>query len=197
MPNPDIGFTTIRFEKKDLEDVKKLLADVKNGFPKAFSRALNKSATGTRTDMVNLARREYNYRAAYVRDRTSVNKATYSRLTASVESVGPGVHLTDMLGTRALKKKGVSVNVKKSTGKEVLSHAFIAHGRNSGKEIVFERALENGTPVGRYDIVALYAPHPELVYNSKDNWAELNAGARKRLDVNLDHEVDVILKGIA
>lgn len=191
----DIGFTTIKMSGVDLAKAKAALIGIENGFPKAFARALNKSAAGTKTDMVNLTREDYNYKAAHVRSRISVNKATFSRLSASTRSVGPATHLTDLIGTKQTKA-GLSVDVKKSTGRQKIKHGFLNKGRASGKLIAFRREVVNGVRAPRYPIEALYAPHPETIYNTPENWKRLSREASARLDSNIDHEVDVVLKGI-
>ena len=191
-----VNRTNISINKADVAAAKSMLNSVKNGFPRAFSRALNRTAQGVRTDMVNIAREEYNFKAAYARKRISIKRATYSNLNAATRSTGPGTHLTDMLGTRKIST-GLSVDIKKSTGRQKIKHAFINTGQKSGKLIAYRRELVGGKRVPRYDIEALYAPHPEQVYNTPENWARLKNQASERLDKNLDHEVDVILKDLA
>ena len=51
--------------------------------------------------------------------------------------------------------------------------------------------------VGRDPIKALYASDPEILYNTAENWPEIQSRAQKRLDENFEHEVDVVLKGYA
>lgn len=195
----------IRLDKADLNRAKRMLADCKNGFPKAFYRTLNKTAANTKTDMVTLVRDRYNFKAAAIRKRINVYRCpSYAALRATVRSVGPGIHLTDVAGTRQTKK-GVTVDVKKSTGRHLIPHAFIAPGRTSKKKIVFIRDFVSGTRVvksggvmaKRYPISPIYASHPEVVYNTDENWPNVQKNADSRLKENFSHEVDVILKGIA
>ena len=65
----------IRLSQKDLDDARLMLLGIDKGFRKAFSRALNKAVEGTRTDMVALVRKDYNYKAAAVRKRISTFRA--------------------------------------------------------------------------------------------------------------------------
>jgi len=41
--------------KEQMQDLMERLGEIKNGVPKALSRAINKTATATKTDMVFLA----------------------------------------------------------------------------------------------------------------------------------------------
>ena len=217
----------VSLNKSSLSKAKMMLYGAKNGFPKAFSRTLNKTVNNTKTEMVKLVRRDYNYKAAAVRKRITVSKATYANLSAAVKSTGDSVHLTDIAGTRQTKK-GVSVNVKKSTGIKLIPRAFIPKDPNPynkleavkinkrllKKKIVFRRP---GNPRGQHETLygrygpqgsggklgsrarldTFLAPHPEIVYNTPENWAELQKAADKKLATNFSHEVDVVLKGIA
>jgi hypothetical protein len=193
----NFGACRLEISKSDLVNARAALIGVEKGFPVALRRAINKTVDGVKTDMISLVRDRYNYYRAIVSNRIKKNKASNTRFKASVVSSGPGVHLTDIVRTRQTAK-GVSVDVKKETGRKVIEHAFIAGGRHSDKQIVFIRELgENNKRVPRTPIRALYAPHPEVVMNVPNNWKMLQRQADERLDVNFNHEVDVVLKGIA
>lgn len=184
----------VKVDPQDLSRAKYMLAGITNGLPKAWARALNTATTGVKADMVGLIRDDYNYKVAAVRSRIKIDKAYPKKLTAAVNSTGKSIHLTDILNTRKTKK-GVTVDVKKSTGRKLLTDAFIAPVNE--KMIVFVRKREGGRRVARLPIIALKASHPEVVYNTKENWARLAEYAQKRLDTAFAKEVDVVLRGIA
>jgi len=191
-----VDSSKIKLNQADLLRAKATLIGIKDGFPRAFSRALNRAADGVKTDMVALSREKYNYKAAVVRKRITVKRATYSNLEAKTISVGPRVHLTDMLGTRQITT-GLSVDVKKSTGRQKIKHGFKNKAQKSKKILAYRRVKTGGTRAGRYPIEALYAPHPEQVYNTRENWDRLKAQASERLDKNIKHETDAVLKDLA
>lgn len=187
----------VKVNPDDLARMKADLASLVDGFPKAFKRALDKTATGAKTDMVNDIRAKYNYKATALRARLSVYKCpSYKVLKAKTRSAGPGIHLTDVTGTNQTAK-GVTVNVKKSTGRQLIPSAFISPGRTSTKPIVFIREREGGRRVARLPISPIYAAHPEVVYNVDENYVEIQKAIDARLKTNLEHETDVVLKGIA
>lgn len=173
-----------------------MLKGFKNGFPKALTRSMNTTIDGIATDMVSLLRTRYNYKATPLRARLTKDKARYTKLSGSVTSKGKDVHLIDVLGTRQTQK-GVSVNVKKATGRQLIPHAFIPKSKKLKKKIVFIRSEESGKLVPRYPIEARYAPHPETLYNTGPNWEYLRKKANARMDKNFAKEIDVILKGYA
>ena len=201
----------VSLDKSSLSNAKLMLYGVKNGFPKAFCRALTNTAKNTRTEMIRLVRRDYSHKASAIRKRIKVDKATYSKLSASVESTGRSFHLTDIAGTRETNK-GVSVNVKKSTGVKLIPRAF--ENKSGKKAMVLRRA---GKPRGQHEklyrrygppgsggkagsrarIDTFYAPHPEVLYNTDENWSKIQKIADGKMATNFAHEVDVVLKGIA
>ena len=183
----------------DLGRVKDDLAELSREMPHVAVRAINKALTGVKTDMKKLVREEYNYKAATLDKRMTATKATKANLTGIIVSKGGAVHLTDIAGTRQTKA-GVSVDVRKSTGRKVIPRAFIATGRNSGKQIVFRR---KGSPPGqharlvsRHPIEAMYTAHPEVIYNAPHNWARIQVAAADRLDTNIQREIDAEFRRI-
>lgn len=188
----------IKVDPETLAKATRDLAEIQNGLPKAYARALNKTTTGVKTDLVRLISEDYNYYVAKVRERIILHKATWSFLTSIVVSSGRQPHLTDVKETVEKKPQGVFVNVQKSTGRQRIPRAFIAPGRTSGKLIVWHRASAgDGRLVGRMPIEARRPPHPENIYNTPANWAIIQKQAQARLDENFAHEVDVVLRGIA
>ena len=203
----------IRLDKTHLMKVQLMLYGMNNGFPRAFSRALNRTTSMTKTGMIKLARRDYNYKAGAIRKRIDVKKSTYKQLSASVKSSGRHLNMVDITGTRKTNK-GLSVNVKKATGIKLLPRVFKAPGKHSGKEIALRRP---GNPRGQHKVLyarygppgsggkpgskarldSFYPPHPELIFRTDENWAELQKTADQTLRSRLEHEMDAILKGYA
>jgi hypothetical protein len=183
---------TLKVDTKDLEDARAMLANIENGFVRAYTRALNTTVEGVRTDMVAMARDEYTFKADAVRARTAIEKASFTRLQANVKSTGQGVPLSDFLGTRQILT-GLSVDIKRDTGRQQIKHAFL-NEVGSGKILAFRREVIDGKRVGRYPIEALYGPHPEVVYNTPENWEKLQGQADERLKANFIDEVDGVLR---
>jgi hypothetical protein len=200
----------VRLDKADVDAAYTMLEGIKNGFPRAYARALNTTSDGMKTDMVAMARDDYTFKADAVRSRITINRATWSELTASVRSTGKEMHLTDFLSTNQTQK-GVTVNIKTSTGRQLVPRTFIAAARNSGKKMVLRRP---GNPRGQYQVLygrygppgsggkflskatldVFYGPHPEIVWNAEHNWEKLSDQASERLKVNFAHEVDYVLQ---
>jgi hypothetical protein len=199
---PDIKVT---INQAQMDDLMERLGEIKNGTKIALTRAINKTCTSTRTDMVYMIRETHNYYATALRERILIHKATWSNLSAKVVSTGQPIHLFDMPLTSwgGRTSPGVRVNVEKATGYHTLSAWFgpakVAGGtQNVGKPIVYARTSDPGLrrrtePPGRYPIKALYAPHPEVVYNEEKVWKSIQYLVDFSLEKHLNHEVDAII----
>lgn len=185
----------IKVDPQDLSRARFMLAGIDNGLPKAWARALNTATIGLKDSMAGLLRDDYNFKIAAIKSRIKIDKAYPKKLTAAVNSTGKSIHLTDVLTTRPTLK-GVTVNVKKSTGRKLLTNAFIREVNK--KKIVFVRKrISAGRRVARLPVIALKASHPEVIYNTNENWAKLEKYAQERLDKAFAKEVDVVFRGIA
>ena len=199
----------------DLAQAQKDLQRLSYEMPAVAVRALNKAMAGTKTDMKNVIRAEYNIKAGVIDERMSIRKANRAQIQGHIQSKGKHIGLTSDLSTPAKQPgaltakgrkssafgagQGVVVNVKKSTGKQVIPRAFIRPGRGSGKLIVLRRP---GDPPGQIDnlvgryarssprLDAFYGPHPETLYNAPHNWAKIQSKAAERLDTNIEREID-------
>jgi hypothetical protein len=127
-----------------------------------------------------------------VRERITKNRATWGRLTASVISKGDAVMLSDFVGTRQITT-GLSVNVKVSTGRQYIKHGFLQVSPRSGKVLSLRRKVIDGVRVGRYPLETLYGPHPEVVWNTDENWERIQNQADERLRANFAYEVDYVM----
>ena len=133
-------------------------------------------------------------------------RATKKDISGFVQSKGKHIGLTTDIDPAARQtRRGVTVNVKKSTGRQLFPRAFIRPGRNSGKLIVLRRP---GDPSGQVEnlyprygpegsgsgkggtLDAFYGPHPETLINAPENWAKIQTKVGKRLDTNLTREID-------
>ncbi len=180
-------------DTSELERASRDLDALANEMPWVAVRAINKAMVGVKTDMKGVVRERYNYKASALEKRMSISRATRARIEGYIQSKGELVHLTDITGTRQTAR-GVMVNVRKDTGRQLIPRAFISHGQHSGKRIVFRR---KGSPPGqiarlvpRYPIVAVSTAHPEVIYNAPENWAKIAVKTAERLDTNIARETD-------
>jgi hypothetical protein len=196
----------VTINQDQLDDLREHLAHIKNGVPIALTRAINKTCTSTRTDMVAMARETHNYYAEALRERIIIHKATWSKLSAKVVSSGKPINLIDMPMTSwgGRTSPGVRVNVEKATGYQLLTKGWFGPAKagggtvNVGKPIVYARTRDAGTsrrttPPGRYPIRGVTAPHPEVVYYQEKVWKSIQFLVDYNMTKHLDHEVNALI----
>jgi hypothetical protein len=196
----------ITINKEQMDDLMTRLAEIKNGTKIALSRAINKTCKSTQVDMVTMAKETHNYYADALKARLLIHRATWSNLSGKVVSTGQPIHLFDMIGTSwpGPHSAGVRVNVVKATGSHVLKSSWFGPAKhqkteqNIGKSVVYSRTSDPGIrrrtePPGRYPIQAMFAPHPELVYNKPSVWKSIQYLVDFNMEKHLNHEVDAII----
>jgi hypothetical protein len=181
-------------KKEQMKAIERDLKNFKNGVPKALTRSINTALTDVKNEMISLARTDYNYNVAQLRKRITITRAKYTDLSGKVKSKGGKYHLYDIVGKRKTTK-GYRVNVKKSTGMQFIPHAF---SKKIGKKymLLIRKSSGDGL-VSQYPVRTLYASHPEIIYNTPENWNKLSKKGQDRLDKALKKEVNAIVKGWA
>jgi len=198
----------IDINQRDILDIELALMGIRNGGPKALTRAINKTLTGVRTDKTNEAGKILNMKKTDIRKAVKINKATWSNMSAKVSRKGKPVALAKFKNTRQTRK-GVSVLVKVGGQRTILRHAFLATMK-SGHVGVFWRKDDTfvgyadspkltGAAYGalpehyRLPIRELYGPRVEDILADEKVMARIVKSANERLQKNLDHEVSYLL----
>ncbi len=114
------------------------LDGIKNGVPKVLTRATNKTLTTVKSETAKAVYAELNLTQKEIKKNIKLKKMSWTELKAWVKSTGKPRNLTDFIGTKQ-GAKGVSVKVKRSSKRSILSHAFIAMGSRSSKRLVGRR----------------------------------------------------------
>jgi hypothetical protein len=159
----------VTLNKSDVNKIKIMMVGIKNGTPKVLSRSINKTLTNVSTKAATEIRKDLNLTAKRVKADFKPIKATWAKPSGAFRSKGDPVGLSSFIGTKELARGGVGVKVKKSKGKTILQHAFIAKGKGAStgpdgnvKVHVFERDLLPGqTGKGVYDPKIPYGRLPK------------------------------------
>lgn len=150
---------------------------------KVLSRSLNKTLNGVKTDASAEIRKELNVKKETVDSTFRLQKATASRLSASIESTGRPLPLSKFLGTKQTKK-GVSVKVKKDRSRKVIPHAFMATMK-SGHVGVFWRVGKERLPISQR-----FSSRVPDVFSNESVMNIVLKKANERLHKNINHELD-------
>lgn len=170
-----------------------LLGHVPGAVPKAVSSAINRSAEGTRTDAVSKVKEEYVITAGRVRETFEIKKANSSNLSASIISRGRPRALSyfKIRPGKVTKRRpagGVYAQTKRAGG-GTIAKSFVVQ-MASGHTGVFNREGD-----GKFPIVQRYGPSVPQMLESPTVTKYVEAGAERRLDDRLNHEINRILRG--
>lgn len=121
-------------------------------YPKAMSRAINRTATKVRSVAIKGAAKEMGLKQKDVREHTTLRRAHRGQPEARIEMRGRPFNLIRFRARQL--KKGVKARPWGKT--RTFQGAFIATVR--GTEVVFTRERRGGDRVGRLPIRALHGP---------------------------------------
>lgn len=180
----------IVYDKKKMELAQAMLSEIKNGFPKAVSRAINRTATNINVQASKLIKKEYT-----IKNKTKgvVTRATTSRLAGNINYRGRPRLLRQANFSVGMTKNGISAKVERSSGRKVIPRTFIRALRTSAAPGVMQR--KKGVP--RYPVKVLYGPSLPQMAGNVNVQPEVEKFIQKKMDERLNHEVDALLKGYA
>ncbi|MEN6372214.1 MAG: phage tail protein [Armatimonadota bacterium] len=189
----DRGFFSITPRADQVERALRDLAHIKNGAPRAMSAALNKTATGAKTDTVKILSKIYTAKQKDIRQSVSIGrKASPANLVTTI--LGKHKPMPLMMFrirprnvTNPRPKRGIRAEIKRGQAKW-LQYAFIA--TIAGKLQVASRKGRK-----RFPIKKLLGPSVPYMMDNDNAAEEVLTLAQARLDKALDHEIERIEKG--
>lgn len=123
----------IEIDRNQLNQVKALTAEIKNGYKKVFVTSINKTLTTARTQATARIGNEINLKASRIKEDFTMQKANYQQIRGALLATGEPVGLYQF-GARQVQK-GVTVKVLRSASRSLLKHAFIAKGNNKSNKL--------------------------------------------------------------
>lgn len=172
---------TATINKGDLKRAERLLAGIKNGAPKAASRAINKVAKSTRTQVVRQISKETGLPQKDIRQRNvRLRSASYRSLIARLRLFAKAIPIVRLKARQV--KSGVTYRL--GSVRHQIEHAFIAT-MPSGHRGVYLRAGKSRLPIRQQ-----YGPNPLDSINPD----KLEAKAATDINTELDRQIRVILE---
>lgn len=120
----------VKVNQAQVAEIKILLSGVKNGAPRVMSKGINKTITSTVTFAAKEIGKHYNLTQKRIKEDFIPKKSTVSNLGGAIFATGEPVSLTSFIKTTQVKD-GVSVMIKKDTGRFRWRHAFIRVVKNA------------------------------------------------------------------
>lgn len=195
---------SIEISKYDLATLESLLGEVKNGPLRVLVRSLNKTLTSVKSQAAKEVATDLNVTQTRIKkDFVKSHSASFSNPTAGFIAKGKPLGLEEFSGSRQVKK-GVSVAIKKSQPRQIITHAFLSTIW-AGKKAVGQRIYEGErkTPRGTYPYTSyralpfkyrwplrkLTGPRIEDELGKPNVIAAVMAHASERLDTILEQEL--------
>ncbi len=204
---------TLQFNERDVANVKAMLRGLNDIVPKVLSRAINDTLAGVKTDASAEIRTIITATKKVVDGAMKISESTTTSLAGGVVISGTPLPLIAYSARQTLK--GVSVQVRKDNGREVIPGTFIATVRSAkqaaggyeGHEGVFWRtwhagAAKKGKNMAtrawkrmpaqyRLTIEQRYGPRiPDYIAEKGPVMASVLKKADERMHKNMDKELN-------
>lgn len=135
---------SVRIDPMDKIAVMALLSNVRNGYPKAVKRSLNAGISAARIEARKQIQREVTLKAKTINAALNENKASYIKLSSSLEADRRPVALINYKTSQT--KKGVNVTINKIGKKTLWQGAFIATMKSGHKGVFSRKYKGTGKP---------------------------------------------------
>jgi hypothetical protein len=185
----------VELNESQMGELRLLIANVGAESNKLLARSLNKTAAKAKTLASVKIRQQVNLKAAYVKSKLTVHKATYGNLSARLSAEKRGVLMTHYPYT-LLRRGGATVKIKTTGSRKELPGAFLVNLR-AGDRVV--QALAWRDPrggvyrTGNAKIVVPYSPSVSQVFNTVRD--DINEELSEYLLTVAEAELDAILRG--
>jgi hypothetical protein len=193
----------IKLDEKRLREVQLMLRDIPRGMQTVMSRAINKTATSVRAEVVREISKKVNLKQKDIREDITISKATWTKWAASI-NISRYRHGLIRFGARQTSK-GVSYKIEKSDGRKTIKHAFIMGG--GGFDVaqhVWIRESINGSDklVPRLPIRPLRGPSigevfKRAVWLVQQTYAKAQTTLEKNINVQIELMLDKLQKAKA
>lgn len=185
----------IRIDEQQLGDLRVSLSGLSLNGAKILSRSLNQTARRAKTRAAQEISGAYRLKSTYVKSKLAVKTANYRRLQARVTTAKRGVLLT-RYPYAILKRGGVSVGIRKDSGRKKITDAFkttVQAGSNRVEVIARPDPSGGRYSTGNRRIKVLYSPSVSQLFNQFKE--KIDRELVEYLDTVTNRELDAFLRG--
>jgi hypothetical protein len=204
--------TMVQLDEAQLKEAVALLTGVRQGVPKAASRAINKTADSARTKIVRRTAEEIALGPQELRQRNiRLTRATYGRLLAHLLISGRRIPLIRFGAAQV--RHGVTYRIRRSGGREEIPSAFLPILAEGHRGVFVRtgpfrlgRRIHRGRGPGagmaglvrpRLPITERYGPSVPQVVSNIPEFAQdiLEATIAESLERNFNTQIQLVLEG--
>jgi len=133
----------VDIDTSSLADVQNIMSEIRSGYPRVVSGAINDTLSTVKTQAVARIGNELNLKAARIKEDFTVQKASFTSLNGALIAKGAPVGLVNFDANQI--DTGVTVKVLKGGSRKLLRHAYIGTGRRQSGNHVFWRGKDRAT----------------------------------------------------
>jgi hypothetical protein len=179
----------IKMDRAAVREIEATLQHIKNGSNRAMASAINHTLGVTRTEASSEIRKDVKLKAAYVRERLQLRKASVTRPEGRITTPTRGI-LLSRFPNREYVRGGVGVQVKPTGGKKRMPGAFYITFANGVTAIAIR--TKRGAGLGRREgLKVLYGPSVSQVFTDVKD--DLQAPSGERLIERMRHEAERLI----
>lgn len=181
----------ISYDRNMLARIERTLGRMKSEAPKALKNALNRTARQARIDLKNQVRKQYTVKAGKVSRAMTIQRATNSRLDATIFVKGKVLNVTDYKTTAPKKRlRGAKAQVVKDGGlKRIVGPKKITAFKGIN-DLIWQRRGKERYPIRPIKSLSI----PKAVSNDKKVYGIIKPHIKKNLEANVKSQVRKILQ---
>lgn len=178
----------ITYDRRMLAKVERKLGRMKNEAPKALKNALNMTARQARTDLKDRVRKQYTVKAGKVSQAMKIQKATNTKLDATIFVSGGVLNITNYKATAP--KKGAKAQVLKSGGLKPIVGPKKITAFKGLNDLIWQRRGNERYPIKPLKSLSI----PKAVSDEKRVYGIVEPVIMKNLKENVEKQVKRILE---
>lgn len=180
----------IKMDKAAVREIEATLSHIKNGSNRAMASAINHTLGVTRTEASSEIRKDVKLKAAYVRERLQLRKASLTRPEGRIATPTRGI-----LGTRFPHREyargGMGVQIKPTGGYKRMPGAWLMVLPNGQQAIVFRPSDPSEANWKKAGLRVVYGPSVSQVFTDVKD--DLQAPSGERLIGRMKYEAERLI----
>ncbi len=176
---------SIEFETQGMEEAKVLLSNYPKRLRIATAHAVNRTIGHIKKEISKTVRKEYLVRAKEIKKTLNVRRASRSRLTGEISSVGRPIPLDAFNINISTKLKPLTVKVRKTSKRRPVRGLFLGTSRN-GYTGLMQRVHKGKA----YPLRIPYGPSAPQMIDNEQVIAEIEREAEEYLNKRFREEVE-------
>lgn len=174
----------ISIDAKAIEKAKILLSSCPQQVKSAAASAINRTSTMSKTKVSKTIRKNYLIAAKDIKSTLSIKRASSTKLTGSISSIGRAPLIT-AFRVRSYKKGPVRVQVLKNSSPKPVRGLFIGTSLKG-----YVGAMQRKKLSSRYPLRVPHGPSVPQMFSAERSMGEIEPFAEKTLNERFLHEVE-------